>query len=205
LTTVGGVNEPGGHVAFAKDQWTRAVKQPDGKVKRERNEKRWGRGKRWLAVWHTPSGDERSRAFDVKVQASRYANAMETDSARGDYIDPKAGKVRFEAVAEQWLTSRIVDPTTAMRYETALRLHVQPVFGRRQLSSIKPSEIAGWIADLVERFGPGTARTAFVVLHGALELAVDDETIKRNPAKAKWSRCRRRKAARSSSGATRPC
>lgn len=172
-------------MAFAKDQWTRAVKQPDGTIKRERNERRWGRGKRWLAVWHTPSGDERSQAFDTKVKATRYANAMETDSARGDYIDPKAGKVRFDAVAEQWLTSRIVDPTTAMRYETALRLHVDPVFGRRQLGSIKPSEIARWIADLVERFGPGTARTAFVVLHGSLELAVDDETIKRNPAKAK--------------------
>ncbi|WP_170284539.1 tyrosine-type recombinase/integrase [Kribbella amoyensis] len=35
------------------------------------------------------------------------------------------------------------------------------------------------------RFGPSTARAAFLVLHGTLELAVDDEAIKRNPAKAR--------------------
>jgi integrase len=69
-------------------------------------------------------------------------------------------------------------------YETALRLHVRPVFGRRQLSSIKPSEIAAWLVDLENRIGAPTARTAFIVLHGSLELAVDDG-IKRNPAKAK--------------------
>jgi hypothetical protein len=46
------------------------------------------------------------------------------------------------------------------------------------LRSIKPSEIAGWIADLDARFGSSTARTAFIVLHGTLELAVDDEPIK---------------------------
>jgi integrase len=58
-------------------------------------------------------------------------------------------------------------------------------FGRRQLRTIKPSEIAAWIADLESRFGSSTARTAYLVLHGTLDLAVDDETIKRNPAKAR--------------------
>jgi integrase len=101
------------------------------------------------------------------------------------YIDPNAGKVRFEVVAERWLRSRVVDPASTIRYESSLRLHVAPVFGRRQLRSIKPSEIAGWIADLDARFGSSTARTAFIVLHGTLELAVGDESIKRNPAKAR--------------------
>ena len=41
------------------------------------------------------------------------------------------------------------------------------------------------IADLDGRYGSSTARTAFIVLHGTLDLAVDDDTIKRNPAKAK--------------------
>ncbi|MEU4290878.1 hypothetical protein AB0E63_21850 [Kribbella sp. NPDC026596] len=83
------------------------------------------------------------------------------------------------------MRSRSVDPTTLIRYETALRLHVKPRFASRQLKSIKPSEIATWPTDLERRIGPATARTAFVVLHGTLELAVDDGTIKRIPAKAK--------------------
>ncbi|WP_158293117.1 MULTISPECIES: site-specific integrase [Kribbella] len=160
------------------------MKQADGTVVRERS-KRWGRGKRWMAGWLEPEGNERTQVFRTKVAAERHTAAMETDRARGEYIDPNAGKVRFEVVAERWLRSRVVDPASAIRYESSLRLHVAPVFGRRQLRSIKPSEIAGWIADLDARFGSSTARTAFIVLHGTLELAVDDESIKRNPAKAR--------------------
>ncbi|MEV6273208.1 site-specific integrase [Kribbella sp. NPDC051936] len=172
-------------MAFAKDLWTTAVVQADGSVKRERNEKRWGRGKRWLAVWVGPDGKEKSRAFDTKVRASRFASEMEADVARGEYVDPQAGTVRFETLAQSWLGSRVVDPTTVVRYETAWRLHVLPEFGKRQVKSIKPSEIANWIADLERRKGTATARTAFVVLHGTFELAVDDDIIKRNPSKAK--------------------
>ncbi|MEV4263518.1 site-specific integrase [Kribbella sp. NPDC049584] len=109
---------------------------------------------------------------------------METDAARGDYVDPKAGQVRFGVVAQIWLKSRSVDPTTLIRYETALRLHVLPHFGSRPVKSIKPSEIATWLTDLEAQIGLATARTAFVVVHGTFELAVDDGTIKRNPAKA---------------------
>lgn len=67
----------------------------------------------------------------------------------------------------------------------SLRLHVVPVSGRRQLRTIKPSEIAAWVAGLDARFGTCTACTAYLVLHGTLEVAVDDEALKRNPAKAR--------------------
>jgi integrase len=172
-------------VAYVRDQWTRVVKQPDGTVERVRNEKRWGRGKRWLAMWLDPFGKERSRAFSSKARADKYASEMETDVARGEYADPQAGRVRFDEVLESWLKSRNVDPSSMILYETTMRLHVRPVFGQRQLSSIKPSEIAAWLVDLEKRIGAPTARTAFIVMHGSLELAVEDGRIKRNPAKAK--------------------
>ncbi|MFG1813417.1 tyrosine-type recombinase/integrase [Kribbella sp. NPDC049174] len=87
-------------------------------------------------------------------------------------------------IARAWSASK-APPSTAIKYESALRLHVAPVFGRRQLRTIKPSEIAAWVADLDARFGSSTARTAYLVLHGTLDLAVDDESIKKNPAKAR--------------------
>jgi integrase len=182
-------------MAFVKDQWTRPVKLTDGTTERVRNA-RWGRGKRWLAGWVDPEGRERTKAFGTKRPAERHANAMETDRERGEYIDPEAGKVRFEEVAARWLASRVVDPASLIRYESALRLHVNPVFGRRQMRSIKPSEIAAWVVDLDARFGPSTARTAFLVLHGTLSLAVDDETIKKNPAKARAVKVPAEKAGR---------
>ncbi|GAA1582145.1 hypothetical protein GCM10009789_39860 [Kribbella sancticallisti] len=172
-------------MAFAKDQWTRAVTQPNGKVTRERNEKRWGRGKRWLGVWTDPNGDERSKAFDTKTEALRYATGKETDRDRGDYLDPNAGKVRLEEIWPRWLKSRTIDPASEIQYESKWRLHVEPTFGRRMVKSILPSEVGVWLTDLMCAYGPSTARSAFLVLNGCLELAVADELIKRNPGQSK--------------------
>lgn len=172
-------------MAFVKDQWMRAVKQPDGEVVRERKPDRWGKGKRWLAVWHDPNGDEVSKAFETKIAAERHGNAMETDIARGEYIDPAAGKARLGEVAERWMKSRSVDPSSEIQYESKWRPHVAPTFGKWQVKSIKPTQIAIWLKELTATCGPPTTRSAFLVLFGCLELAVEDEALKKNPAKSK--------------------
>ena len=167
-------------MGYTKDLWTR----PGPSGTRVRNE-RWGRGKRWLACWIDPEGQERSKAFRKQAAADRHWQGMETDKERGDYHDPSAGKALFGEFGKRWLDSRLVDPSTAMRYETAYRLHVAPVFARRQVGAIKPSHIQTWIRQLSERFEPSTVITAFLVLQSTLDLAVADDVIKKNPAKSK--------------------
>ena len=66
---------------------------------------------------------------------------METDKARGEYHAPDAGKTLFSDFGKRWLASRVVDPSSILRYETAYRLHVCPTFGCRQVRAIKPSHI----------------------------------------------------------------
>ncbi|WP_134103378.1 tyrosine-type recombinase/integrase [Kribbella pratensis] len=118
---------------------------------------------------------------------------METDRDRGDYLDPNAGKVRLEEIWPRWMKSRTVDPASEILYESKWRLHVEPVFGRRMVKSILPSEVAVWLTDIIGAYGPSTARSAFLVLNGCLELAVADELIKRNPGQSKIVKkpCRR--------------
>jgi hypothetical protein len=70
---------------------------------------------------------------------------METDKARGEYHDSNAGKALISDFGQRWLESRIVDPSTILRYETVYRLHVVPAFGHRQVRAIKPSRIQAWI------------------------------------------------------------
>lgn len=170
-------------MAFVKDLWYRREILPDGSSRKVRSA-RYGKGKRWLAVWEEPNGRERSAAFERKVDAEKKASAMEVDRDRGDYIDPRAGKILFSEAAERWLNSRIVDPSTMLRYEAAYRLHVSPAFAHRQVKNILPSEVQAWIRDLSNRFGPSTVNAAFLVLQGILQLAVADDAIKKNPAKS---------------------
>jgi integrase len=171
-------------VGFTKDLWTSKVAQPDGTVKRMRNA-RWGKGKRWLAVWHDPSGRECSKTFPVKESADKCWSAMETDVARGGYVDPKAGNEKIGDVGRRWLRSRVVDPRSIVIYETSWRLHVEPVFGNRPVGSVRPSEIQAWLADLGEKHLNSTLVTAYIVLRGLLELAVADGQLKDNPARSR--------------------
>lgn len=112
-------------MGFTKDQWRRPVRQPDGTTKRIRND-RWGKGKRWLAVWHDDTGQERSKAFAKKELADKHWQAMETDRERGEYVDPKAGRELLRTLGKRWLASHVTDPSTMIRYESLWRLHVEP-------------------------------------------------------------------------------
>src|SRR5487761_1647496 len=154
-------------MGFTKDLWTRPETGPDDTIRRVRNA-RWGKGKRWLVCWLDPDGNERSKAFRVQAAANSHWKAMEADKDRGDYHDPGAGKILFTDVASRWLSSRLVDPSTLARYETAYRLHVIPTLGHRQVRAVKPSHIQAWISELSERFEPSTVIASFLVLQGIL-------------------------------------
>ncbi len=170
-------------MGYTKDLWTRPQAGPDGKTTRVRNA-RWGQGRRWLACWTDPDGRERSQVFKIQADADRHWRAMETDKARGEYHAPDAGKTLLSDLGNRWLGSRVVDPSSILRYETAYRLHVRPAFGHRQVRAIKPSHIQAWIGQLSEHFEPSTVIASLLVLQGILDLAVADDEIRKNPAKS---------------------
>ena len=62
-----------------------------------------------------------------------------------------------------------------------------PVFGRRQVRAIKPSQIQAWIGQLSERFESSTVIAAFLVLQGIFELAVADDAMKVEPGEVEQS------------------
>jgi len=72
-------------------------------------------------------------------------------------------------------------PSTKYDYETSLRLHINPTFGKRKLNSIKPSDIALWQNKLLEKLQPRRVRQIRAVLNGIFEDAMRDEIIDKNP------------------------
>jgi integrase len=92
--------------------------------------------------------------------------------------------VLFGVFGKRWLDSRVADPTSLIKYETAYRLHVAPIFAHHKVQAIRPYRVQSWIRDLSERFGPSTVITAFLVLQGILDLALADEALRKNPAKS---------------------
>ncbi|MDX6740457.1 hypothetical protein [Actinocorallia sp. A-T 12471] len=119
---------------------------------------------------------------------------METDQARGEYIDPDVGLVLFGELGSKWLRSQVMDPSSELRYESLYRLHVEARFGRQPVSAIKASDVQEWIADLSGRFDNSTVSGAFHILQGVLALAVADEKIKRSPTKSSIVKVPKRQA-----------
>ena len=66
--------------------------------------------------------------------------------------------------------------------ETTWRVHVQPHWGNRQVSTIRKSHIAAWVGTKSSERAPQTVRRMMFVLSGILDLAVDDKAITSNPA-----------------------
>lgn len=171
-------------MGYTKDLWTRPEKQPDDKIKRVPNA-RWGKGKRWLACWQDPDGNEKTKAFKTKTPADNFWRDQESARDRGEYVDPKAGRELFGDLAKAWLASLVRDPNTKSRYEIVLRLHVEPVFGHRAVKSIQPSEVQTFLAELGGRIGNATVEKALGILQGVLDLAEGDGMVKKNAARSR--------------------
>ena len=171
-------------MARVRDLWFNARPDDSGrKVKTARHPDNGGDpdARRWLAVW-VLNGREITEAFTTKKAAAGHASRMQADIERGEYVDPSAGRGGLEPLARKWLRLREVTAGTSARYESVYRVHVAPVFGKRPVGEIRPSEVAEWSKSLAGQ--PETRRLALIVLRGILGLAVADGVRKDNPAQS---------------------
>jgi hypothetical protein len=58
---------------------------------------------RWDVRYRDDARQQRKRSFERKLDAQRFARAVETDMLRGDWIDPRRGQETFAVWAEAWL------------------------------------------------------------------------------------------------------
>ncbi|MEV5710074.1 tyrosine-type recombinase/integrase [Actinoallomurus sp. NPDC052274] len=110
---------------------------------------------------------------------------MEADVTRGEYIDPKAGREYVGSFGSRWLALQRLSTASRKKYESVLRLHVEPHFRKRRVKTVKPSEIDEWLVELESKYGYATVSAAYRVICGIFDLAVADELRRDNPARAK--------------------
>lgn len=133
-----------------------------------------------------PDGADRSLGtFATRRDAERALAAVETDRARGAWVDPAGGKQRFSAFAEHWMRTRALRPLTRQLYERQLRLRLLPTFGAVPLAEITPKLVREWHAGLLAALPAGgrgrvTVGTSYRLLRAILSTAVEDELIPRN-------------------------
>jgi len=133
--------------------------------------------------YRDPNNRLRSRTFRRKVDASRFAQSIEADKARGDWLDPRLARVTFGQYVEEWLpTIANLKPTTRGGYESLLRAHLLPQFRNAPLGKIKPKDVHAFIAKLEKReLSPARIRQAYRLLSMILKSAVESDYIAKSP------------------------
>lgn len=181
-------------MARVKDLWVAEVKtkNADGRIVVERRKTRKHpdndgnrNAKRWLACWIDPDGAERTKAYAKKEAARAYAEKMEGDADRGEYVDPKAGKELLGPLARKHL--RLLSKIgggTRQQYEGCLTNHIDPVFAHRPVKGPRPSEIVEWLNGPMAPYSASVRQTAFFLLRGTFDLAVADKLRRDNPARS---------------------
>jgi hypothetical protein len=123
------------------------------------------------------------RTFHRKSDAQKFANVVEADITRGDWLDPQLGRETFGQWADLWVpTIAALTPKTRESYESILRKHLRPRFEDTPVNRIDHPTVVRLIAELNSSgAGAGTVRNIRDVLRLILEFARRSGAIKVNP------------------------
>ena len=141
------------------------------------------RNGRYRVRYRTPDGVQRNQSFDRKVDARQFSAALETDKARGTFVDPSRGRItvaRF--VDEQYRATMVgLEATTRTRDESYLRTHILPVFGSTPIAGIEHATCQAWVNELATRRAPATVVKAAQIMGKVMKTAVRSHRIAFNP------------------------
>lgn len=142
------------------------------------------RGTRWKVRYRDVTGRSRSKSFDRKLDAERFAQRNGADLQRGDWIDPRSASVRFATIAERWWATTVkLAPTTRRGYDQILRNHVLPEFGNRPQGSITWVDVEEFIATkIADGHNPKRVRDMVSVISLIMKIAIRGRMRTDNPA-----------------------
>lgn len=157
----------------------------------------------WRANWRDPAGKQKARTFQTKKAANAYLAEIESSKHRGAYVDPDAGKVRFDVFAARWLLGRQVEARTAERTTSLLRAHLLPRWGQMQLAQIDYMSVQAWVVELSRRLAAPTVAKCYGLLKAILDTAVRARILPFNAAEGIKVRREERDTTTRSSAITR--
>lgn len=159
---------------------------------------RHGQGKRWLARWVDHDGQERSKAFDRRLDAQRHVDGTTAALTTGTYADPQRSAVTFGTVAETWIEAKEGAnraPKTVAGYRSLLETVVLPKWRDEHLRDIGHGRMQAWVTWLAtapearqrgKRDGKGLSPARVVqahqVVHQVLAYAVRAKYVAVNAA-----------------------
>jgi integrase len=137
-----------------------------------------------------PDGKRRYVSGKNKEEARKALREARSNADQGLVFDAESLKVG--EYLDGWLSDSVRDTVrqrTYERYESIVRVHIKPAFGRLRLRALTPNHARGlYRRKLDSGLSPRTVNYIHVTLHKALSQAVSDGLVPRNAASVKAPR-----------------
>jgi integrase len=142
---------------------------------------------RWRARYRDAAGREHAKHFPRKIDAQRWLDTVTASLVRGDYVDPKAGKLTFREYYRNWRVSQVWATGTRRAMDLAAG---SVTFADLPLGSLKRSHVEAWIKGMSttsttrkKPLAASTIHTRTNNVRSVLRAAVEDRVITRDPSK----------------------
>lgn len=142
--------------------------------------------KLYRIVYRRPDNTQTSeRSFRRKRDAEQRLSEVEVSKARGEYVNHSDGQTTIDTLGIDWLKTKkaVVKPSSYLSFSTAWRVHVQPKWGSRKVSSIRHSEVQAWVSELTAAKSATVVLRAHSILASILDGAVKDQRVSKNVAR----------------------
>ncbi len=133
------------------------------------------------SVIRDAEGREHARHFARKADAQNWLDEVTAAVVTGQYVDPKLGKKTLSTYAREWQKTQVASEATARIVDNALRLHIEPLLGRKPIASVRKSDVQGLVKALSAHLAPRSVRNVYDVFARILSAAVEDRIIAVSP------------------------
>jgi integrase len=139
---------------------------------------------RYRVRYAGPDGRERSKTYKRRTDAELFATKVEADLSRGEWTDPKLGRIKLADWVTIWERTELVDlrATTRALNIGVVRNHILPRFGAWPIGRIRTIDVQQMVADErgAARLSNSAIRRHVFVLSTILAAAVRDGRLARN-------------------------
>jgi integrase len=149
---------------------------------------RWrGRYKLPNGKWGSVSRDENGQPFYSERAAEQYAQGLEVDVRRKQFINPRDGRITVAEWAEKWLPSIDVGPLSEKEYRLRLKNQILPEWGDIAVGDLSPTAIAAWEKRLRASLSKNYADNVMSTFRTMMDDAVAEKLRSDNPVAARKS------------------
>lgn len=161
---------------YIEDRWMRKKPHP---VTGEKKKEQYGKGLRYRVCGIPGVKDE---SFKLLTDAKNWLATAQTDSRRGDYIDPRLGQMTLRVYVETiWWPARRDPITTGQSMKSKIWNHILPHLGALPLSAIDSEHLRAWVATLRDKpLSESTIEVIWIHLTSIFKSAMGKRILK-NP------------------------